>query len=83
MSREVLLLTATKRAAENVMADQRALVEVDKRRQDMRQAARALDTQVNDDRITLMTGSVMIKLPKEEVKNILKKGMPYSTISIN
>jgi hypothetical protein len=64
----------TKRAAEKVLIDKRALVEVDKRRQNIRQASRALDNQEITETVTLMTGSVMIKLPKEHVKNIIKKG---------
>ena len=74
LPREVQVLTATKQAAEYVMANKHALVEVDRRRQDMRQAARALDKGQNDERVGLLTGSVMFRLPAKNVKEILAKG---------
>jgi hypothetical protein len=72
--REIRLLTATHRAAEEVLANRHALIEVDKRRQSMRQAARALEDPKCEERVTLMSGPMMIKLPQKQVKEIFKKG---------
>jgi hypothetical protein len=70
---ELRHLIATNRAAEDVLANRHALVEVDRRRQSMRTAARGIE-KGSDDRVTLLTGSVMLNLPKQDVQSILKKG---------
>jgi hypothetical protein len=70
---ELRHLIATNRAAEDVLANRHALVEVDRRRQSMRTAARGIEKGSND-RVTLLTGSVMLNLPKQDVQSILKKG---------
>jgi len=71
---ELRHLVATNRAAEDVLANRHALIEVDRRRQNMRAAARAIENG-STERVTLLTGTVMLNLPKPDVQQILKKGV--------
>ncbi|CAB3376104.1 Hypothetical predicted protein [Cloeon dipterum] len=82
---ELRHLIATNKAAEEVLADRHALIEVDKCRQNMRVAARAIEQSAGgpDERITLLTGAVMLKLPKKDVQSILKKDLLELDIESN
>ncbi|XP_059470469.1 p53 and DNA damage-regulated protein 1 [Neocloeon triangulifer] len=79
---ELRHLIATNRAAEDVLANRHALIDVDRRRQSMRAASRAIDNNP-DQRVTLLTGAVMLNLPKTDVQNILKKDLQELDIESN
>jgi chaperonin cofactor prefoldin len=68
------ILIATERVADQILANKREIVALDKRRQDNREAIRGLEKRKDQDKTWITLGSMLVKMRKERAVDIMNKG---------
>jgi chaperonin cofactor prefoldin len=66
-------LTELEQTGEEILADRREIIELDKQRQKTRQAIRELHKDKSSDKAWMCIGNMFIKFPKPKAKQILDK----------
>lgn len=71
-------LFRVERQAEKILVDKSEIVALDKKRNENRMAIRALtNCKTPQDKTWIAIGSILVKVSKEEAKNMLQEGMHY------
>lgn len=73
------IIRSTEEVADKILVNKQELIELDKRRQQNREAIRELEKSTADKKVWTAIGSMLVKLERSKALELLKKGFYFSS----
>lgn len=77
------ILKSTEEVADQVLVNKQELINLDRRRQQNREAIRELEKNTQEKKVWTTIGSMLVKLERQKALDLLKKGLEINEFKLN